>query len=382
MNVLYGVNTNGQGHINRSRIFIDLLRQDGHSVDVLYSGPKVPSYVEDFEPYSYHVYGPHEVYSANKIDLFRSIISNVFSYSTYKDNFAKLVHLTERKKYDVIFSDFEVYTHTLGKKVGLPVISIDHQHSLFHKDAVSIPHSNIDKFSLKFVKKSVSAHFDRAYGIDYTCSIKYNNNTFLIPLVWKPEFKNVEVISGEFFLAYLANRNFGEIVKVFSSFPQEQFVIYGFDVDKKIENIIFKKTNRKKFIEDIARCKGVIGNSGFNLTWEACILNKNIWTIPFPSQFEQKTNAYRLKKINRAFVTEKFNAKNLSKFIEYTQENKGLPSIKLPIISGELILLDIYAYLETKDEHDTQNRFSSPPTYSIFKDNAKFFLNTRNIKIP
>ncbi|NHJ31862.1 MAG: hypothetical protein FK732_03275, partial [Asgard group archaeon] len=38
MKLLYGINTNGQGHINRSRIFISELIADGHEVHVFLSG--------------------------------------------------------------------------------------------------------------------------------------------------------------------------------------------------------------------------------------------------------------------------------------------------------------------------------------------------------
>ncbi|MHA1558122.1 MAG: glycosyltransferase family protein, partial [Candidatus Heimdallarchaeota archaeon] len=38
MKVLYGINTNGQGHINRSRVFVNELMNDGHEVQVLFSG--------------------------------------------------------------------------------------------------------------------------------------------------------------------------------------------------------------------------------------------------------------------------------------------------------------------------------------------------------
>jgi UDP:flavonoid glycosyltransferase YjiC (YdhE family) len=40
MNILYGVNATGNGHISRSRITISELKKRGHNVTVLFSGRK------------------------------------------------------------------------------------------------------------------------------------------------------------------------------------------------------------------------------------------------------------------------------------------------------------------------------------------------------
>ena len=44
MKVLYGMSSNGQGHINRSRIFIQQLIKDGHEVHILLAGKRPPQY--------------------------------------------------------------------------------------------------------------------------------------------------------------------------------------------------------------------------------------------------------------------------------------------------------------------------------------------------
>ena len=53
MNILYGVNATGNGHISRSRITISELKKRGHNVTVLFSGRKVKDFfdLEQFRPY-------------------------------------------------------------------------------------------------------------------------------------------------------------------------------------------------------------------------------------------------------------------------------------------------------------------------------------------
>ena len=45
MNILYGVNATGNGHISRSRITISELKKRGHNVTVLFSGRKVKTFL-------------------------------------------------------------------------------------------------------------------------------------------------------------------------------------------------------------------------------------------------------------------------------------------------------------------------------------------------
>ena len=52
MNILYGVNATGNGHLSRSRITISELKKRGHKVTVLFSGRDINDFfdLEEFKP--------------------------------------------------------------------------------------------------------------------------------------------------------------------------------------------------------------------------------------------------------------------------------------------------------------------------------------------
>ena len=54
MNILYGINATGNGHISRSRITISELKKRGHNVTVLFSGRKPEDFfdVDEFKPFA------------------------------------------------------------------------------------------------------------------------------------------------------------------------------------------------------------------------------------------------------------------------------------------------------------------------------------------
>ena len=53
MNILYGVNATGNGHISRSRITISELKKRGHDVTVLFSGRNDEDFfdLDEFKPF-------------------------------------------------------------------------------------------------------------------------------------------------------------------------------------------------------------------------------------------------------------------------------------------------------------------------------------------
>ena len=67
MKLLYGINTNGQGHINRSRIFISELIADGHEVHVFLSGKQPPKYAYELADRVFFKTGPFDIYQDNKV---------------------------------------------------------------------------------------------------------------------------------------------------------------------------------------------------------------------------------------------------------------------------------------------------------------------------
>ena len=66
---------------------------------------------------------------------------------------------------------------------------------------------------------------------------------------------------------------------------------------KTYKNFIFKPISQNLFIKSLATSEGVICNAGFETTSEAIFLKKKLLVIPMKGQFEQKYNAFCLKKM-------------------------------------------------------------------------------------
>ena len=347
MKILYGVNTNGQGHINRSRIFISELMNDGHDVQVLFSGKRPPQYAYDIAPKSFYRLGPIDIYKNHKVDVSKTLQVNLGSMGKLTRNRRDLLEIAEAEDFDVIFTDFEPTASVVGRILKKPVICIDHQQSAFHPANEEAQAKIGLKLSFKFAIRIMLPYFSHCFSIDFVEAISVVEDHSLYPLIWKSEFTDRKLTYNDHIIVYLARYDEEELVKVLSSFPEENFYVYGFNKNQEIDNLTFKKTSREGFLQDLVSAKAVIGNAGFNLAWESCIAKKNIWMIPHINNFEQLSNAYRLKKRKRAFVSEALTKNDLRYFLTKIKENDFEPEGEIPILQPKVLMKEVYEFLDT-----------------------------------
>ncbi|MHA1154472.1 MAG: glycosyltransferase family protein [Candidatus Heimdallarchaeota archaeon] len=356
MKVLYGINTNGQGHINRSRVFVNELMNDGHEVQVLFSGKKPPKYAYEIAPVAFYRLGPIDMYKDHKVDVYKSLQVNLGSMGKLTRNRRDLLEIVNSEEYDVIFTDFEPTSSVVGRILKKPVICIDHQQSIFHPANQEAPAKPLVKSGMKFAIRLMLPYYSHCFSIDFVNEIKVVDNHSLYPLIWKSEFNNLIITYENHYLVYLARYNKDEVIRVLSTFPEEIFHVYGFNTDEKHNNVFFKKTSRDGFLQDLVSCKGVIGNAGFNLAWEACIAKKNIWMIPHSNNFEQLSNAFRLKKHKRAFVTESLTRSEMRYFLTKSKEKDYKPTVEIPILQPSILMKEVYEFLNNYEEPKKKDR--------------------------
>ncbi|HUT81000.1 MAG TPA: glycosyltransferase family protein [Candidatus Bathyarchaeia archaeon] len=373
MKILYGINTNGQGHINRSRVFIDQLIQDGHEVHVLLSGKEPPNYAFGLAPKTFHKPGIIDLYKNNKVDLNKTIQANLINIGDYLKARRELLELHAKENYDAIFSDFEPSSSTLGRKIGKPVICIDRHHAVFHPAVETSPGKGYDKIAMRIAINAMIPYYNHCYALDFTQSVETCDDITLFPLVWKSEFNNYDVSLEDHFVVYLSWFEQDELIGVFSKFPNETFHVYGFNKEKKIDNIHFKATSRDGFLKDLVSCKAVIGNAGFNLAWETCLLGKLIWTIPLESQFEQVTNAHRLQILGQGYSSNNLSVEDFSDFLDWAEEKQYINKNTLTIKQPSDLLSLAYDFLE---KYEREN-FPKPRQ---IKKGIKYDLNPWRMK--
>ncbi len=283
MNILYGVNATGNGHISRSRITISELKKRGHNVTVLFSGRNVEDFfdLEEFRPYIIKK-GFTFVFKKGKLNVFRTLL-NVDLVQFVRDVF-KI-----KKEYDVVVTDFEPISAYSARKLGIHCIGIGHQYSFLKKIPKSFKMKLASLFFLRFytpINSTISSHF-------------YHFNQTILPPFIENGLKNQDAVPTmkNTFLVYLAWEEQDQMISILNTIKGNEFIYYS-SVDKEVQiaNVTLKPFSNKHFKKDLIACNGLLTNAGFQLPAEAIYLGKKILCKPLLGQPEQEHNAKTLKK--------------------------------------------------------------------------------------
>ena len=342
MKILYGINTNGQGHINRARDVIHQLKLDGHQVDSLFSGPPPPSYAQELTDKWWHVPGYKIHFTGQGVDQIRTLLDNLVHFRHFPSIFENVRKFIRREAYDAVISDFEGFSCVAGLALQKPVISVDHQHSIIHFKQVWPPvplHDLIIGMGLVLYCTPLCHHY---FALDYVQKPKRLGIGTLFPLIEKAELNEYPPTIGDHYLVYLPYRTEEYVLKLLQKFPEERFHLYGYNRDETHNNVILKPTDRKTFLQDMASSKGILMHAGFSTTWEAIQLHKHILLNPLEGHIEQQTNAHRLNKLNRASVAHRLTRKDVANFIKQTQDDHYQVSMRLNIVHPSNLTNAIY----------------------------------------
>lgn len=311
MNILYGVNATGNGHISRSRITISELKKRGHNVTVLFSGRDVNDFfdLEEFRPYIIKQ-GFTFVFRKGKLNVFKTLL-NIDLIQFVRDIF-KI-----KKEYDVVVTDFEPISAYAARKLGIHCIGIGHQYSFLKKIPKSFKMKLASLLFLRFytpINSTISSHF-------------YHFNQSILPPFIEKGLKNQDSVPTmkNAFLVYLPWEDQDQMISILNTIKSSEFIYYSsLNKELQIGNVTLKPFSNKYFKEDLIACNGLLTNAGFQLPAEAIYLGKKILCKPLLGQPEQEHNAKTLKKLQHASVCSEFTNENIEHWIRYGKQKKEL----------------------------------------------------------
>ena len=117
-------------------------------------------------------------------------------------------------------------------------------------------------------------------------------------------------------IVYQTSKESGKLVRKLKALKNENFIVYGFNVNKTDGNLTYKEFNEDVFYEDLASAKAVICNGGFTFISEAITLKKPIYSVPAIGNFEQTLNGYYVQRLGYGEYHEVMNATRVKSFLE------------------------------------------------------------------
>jgi len=249
----------------------------------------------------------------NRVRYKRTIARNLITVPQAAKSLARLRHLVEESKIDLVITDFEPLTCHVGHKKGLPVISIDNQHCLTNA-IVSYPRKyRRDAAAAKLMTRLMTPRADAYLVISFFAAPVRKRNTFLFPPVLRQEILDATAVEGDHTLVYVTSPA-PALAKLLGS-VRGRFVAYGFAREGQEGNILYKKPSLDGFFADLVSARAVVANSGFSLVTEALHLGKPYLAVPVSRQFEQVFNAYWLEKSGYGASWDELNKERVEAFL-------------------------------------------------------------------
>jgi len=210
MNILYGVQATGNGHISRSREVIRHLKHLGHQVRVVLSGrdPSLLWEMETFEPYD-TFRGLTFITCRGRVRMIRTALNlNLFQF--YRDIFSY-----DAGNYDLVVTDFEPVAARIARRNRIPSIGVGHQYAFLH----DIPLKKADPLSMWVVKNFAPA--DYAVGLHW-----HHFDQPILPPIIPSYLSNSVKILEEKILVYLPFETPEDIASLLKPLKSHQFFIY------------------------------------------------------------------------------------------------------------------------------------------------------------
>ena len=241
----------------------------------------------DMEPFGdfEHRQGLTFVTEAGRLRYRRTAISNNLP-QFYRD-----VKSLDLDGFDLIVTDYEPVTAWASKQQGRQCLGIGHQYAFG-------PHTPVA--GENFLQRSVMQRFapvDRPVGLHWAA---FNDNV-LPPILDLPSIDDVP--QDEHIMVYLPFEDQDRVTAWLQSFPSHSFRQYASGIDDgEHNNVLRRRATISGFKHDLARCRGVICNSGFELISECLQWRKPVLTRPLAGQMEQLSNGAALEHLGYATV--------------------------------------------------------------------------------
>lgn len=298
MQILYGVQATGQGHISRARAMARELAHHDVEVTWLFSG-RAPEKLFDMELFDnfLHRRGLSFVTRGGRIKHRATAAHNNLL------QFNREVNALDLTPYDLVVTDFEPVSARAARRRGVRCIGIGHQYA-FGPGTPVRGKNGMSNFVMRHF-----APVDVPLGLHWH---PYAAN-ILPPILDLPAMSTTD--AGHV-LVYLPFEDQDAVTAVLRTFPGRRFIQYANGLADGIQgNVVRRAACVEGFKRHLASCTGVICNAGFELISECLQWRKPILTRPLSGQMEQLSNAEALEQLGYATVVPAISAAAISDWL-------------------------------------------------------------------
>ena len=323
MKILFGVQTEGNGHITQCIATKQYLQSQGIEVTTAFAAKKKRGlskyFTDEFNVVDYD--GFDFVFdNVGRVVIWKTILNNTFELPRLIVSFIKICSIIQKEKPDAIFNYYEplVGLTALFFK-NIKYVSFGHQYAM---DSAIYPRINgyiVQKLFLSIINKITSIRA-KIVALSY---YEFNDTTMIVsPPILRAESYSISDKKEDFVLVYLMNEDMlPQLISQAKKYPDiniQCFTKLTKQYDE-LPNLKLFNLDGKLFQEKMKVCKAVVCSGGFETSAEAIYQNKPLLMIPMPNHYEQHANCNDAYLNSYAIYSESI---DLSKIPKYQLGNK------------------------------------------------------------
>lgn len=236
-------------------------------------------------------------YTAGRLDVTRSIAAG-FHFRAHQ-----LGPLVERLRgellefgADVAVTDFEPALPRAARSLGIPLVSVDHQHFLLAYDLRSLPRTL--RWRAWFIGLAVWLYDVQASDTVISAFFRpplnagWNRVVQVGPLL-RPEVLAATPSTGNYLVSYLRRHTPAAVLDALAA-TRLPVRVYGLGARESVGSLSFHAVDERRFVDDLAGCRAVVSAAGNQLIGEALHLGKPMLLLPERAHVEQAINSHFL----------------------------------------------------------------------------------------
>lgn len=296
--IFYGIAGEGLGHVSRALSVIESLPDC--QVHIFTHGDALQYLTKRDYRYLNEVLGLEYAYSRGRVSLVRSAIKNAhFIVEGMAAETRYIEDMARMYRPSLFITDYEPITSRASKRLGIPCVSIDNQHSFSHCNISKLPIGDRwHAFTMGAYGDWLIPHKNHViistFHRELLTPKRTDSSLTLVDSIIRSKVRDQEI------------RNDGHgLIYVRKSVHQERMLrsVDGLDMPIKVYGAQVGETHDYNpqctfhstgpdFVRDLATCDWLMGTAGHQLVSEARYLGKRMLMIPEPGQPEQAINAF------------------------------------------------------------------------------------------
>ncbi len=291
--ILYGIHGTGHGHAMRGLTLARKLHE--HEFLFVANDDALNIFGQEFAVQPIPNLGT--VFKNYKVDILATVAKAIPILINRQKIIQDVIKIIEDFKPDVCMTDLEYFVPQAAKRVGLPCLTLDHQHVLTCCEHNLPSNMLFDYYLQGLTPRYLFSPTEQNLIVSfYAPPIKQEYHARIVPPILRDVVIERSASAGEHVLVYQSNSTHKGLVDFLKLATKRTCYVFGYDRTEGSDgNVVFMQKSEQTFLDLLASCAYVILGGGHTLMTEALYFGKPILTLPIMAMVEQRLNAHYIE---------------------------------------------------------------------------------------